>query len=102
VWDADKKPSPLVQRFVDPDGHRIDDVVWISGTQFALYSKDQNDGIIRICQIGREHPIMSFVHGVSHVIASYIRIEFNQNSSGFNQFRAMEQSTESTCLCFIF
>ncbi|XP_046461563.1 F-box-like/WD repeat-containing protein TBL1XR1 [Daphnia pulex] len=63
VWDADKKPSPLVQRFTDAD--RIDDVVWISATQLAFYSRDQTDGIIRICQIGRENPIMALVHGNS-------------------------------------
>ncbi len=63
MWDADKKPSPLVQRFTDAD--RIDDVVWISATRLAFYSRDQTDGIIRICQIGRENPIMALVHGVS-------------------------------------
>lgn len=65
VWDADKKPSPLVQRFVAHDGDRIHDVVWISEIQFASFSRDQNDGIVHICQIGRETPIMTFVHGVS-------------------------------------
>lgn len=65
VWDADKKPSPLVQRFAAHDGDRIHDVVWISEIQFASFSRDQNDGIVHICQIGRETPIMTFVHGVS-------------------------------------
>lgn len=65
VWDADKKPSPLVQRFVVHDGDRVHDVVWISENQFASFSRDQTDGIIHICQIGKETPVMTFVHGVS-------------------------------------
>lgn len=72
MWDADKKPSPLVQRFTDAD--RIDDVVWISATQLAFYSRDQTDGIIRICQIGREDPIMALVHGVSNPFDDTLRL----------------------------
>lgn len=64
VWDADKKPSPLVQRLVLDDGDPIHHVVWLSEKQFASFSKDQNDGIIHICQIGKETPTMTFVHGV--------------------------------------
>lgn len=68
VWDADKKPSPLVQRFLVHGGDRVHGIVWVSEKQFASFSKDHNDGIVHICQIGRETPIMTFVHGVSLLI----------------------------------
>ena len=54
----------MVQRFVAHDGDRIHDVVWISENQFASFSRDQHDGIIHICQIGRETPVTTLLHGV--------------------------------------
>ncbi|KAK4004917.1 hypothetical protein OUZ56_006646 [Daphnia magna] len=90
VWDADKKPSPLVQRFVAHDGDRIHDVVWISEIQFASFSRDQNDGIVHICQIGRETPIMTFVHGDS--------IEALKWNGRFNLLASVSSSSDDRLL----